>query len=78
MNAATQAIPMAPLYYRNLRTCLREALQEEQDYSSMTILTVKAREELEWWRDNFTQWNGRSLIAHNASLTIKTDALKKG
>ena len=30
MNAATQAIPMAPLYYRNLQTCLREALQEDQ------------------------------------------------
>ena len=78
MNAATQAIPMAPLYYRNLQTCLREALQEDQSYASTTVLTVEAREELEWWRDHFTQWNGQSLIAHNSSLTIKTDALKKG
>ena len=60
MNVATQAIPMAPLYYRNLQACLREALQEG----------------LEWWRDHFTQWNGRSLIAHNSSLTIETDASK--
>ena len=78
MNAATQAIPMAPLYYRNLQTCLREALQEDQSYSSTTTLTVEAREELEWWRDHFSQWNGRSLIAHNSSLTIETDASKKG
>ena len=28
MNAATQAIHMAPLYYRNLQGCLREARQE--------------------------------------------------
>ena len=78
MNAATQAIPMAPLYYRNLQTCLREALQEEQDYSSTTVLKKEAREELEWWRDHFTRWNGRSLIAHNSSLTIETDASKTG
>ena len=67
-----------PLYYRNLQTCLQEALQEDQNYSSTTVLTKEVREELEWWRDHFTQWNGRSLIAHNSSLTIETDALKKG
>ena len=78
MNAATQAIPMAPLYYRGLQACLREALREDQDYSSMTILSVEPREELEWWRDHFTHWNGRSLIAHNSSLTIETDSSKKG
>ena len=78
MNAATQAIPMAPLHYRNLQTCLREALQEDQSYASTTVLTKEAREELESWRDHFTQWNGRSLIAHNSSLTIETDASKKG
>ena len=69
---------MAPLYYRNLQTCLREALLENQNYSSTTVLTEAAREELEWWRDHFIQWNGRSLIAHSSSLTIETDASKKG
>ena len=34
-NAATQAIPMAPLYYRHLQACLREALHEVQSYSSI-------------------------------------------
>jgi hypothetical protein len=70
MNAATQAIPMAPLYYRYLQACLREALQEDQGYSSTAVLTAEAREELEWWKDHFTQWNGRSVIAHNSSLTM--------
>ena len=78
MNAATQAIQMALLYYRNLQSCLREALQEDQDYSSAVTLTQEAPEELEWWKVHFTQWNGRSLIAHNSSLTIETDASKKG
>ena len=68
MNAETQAIPMAPLYYRNLHTCLREALQEDQSYSSVIALTEEARQELEWWKDHFTEWNGRSLIMHSSSL----------
>jgi hypothetical protein len=33
MNATSQAIPMAPLYYRNLQACLQEAVQEDQGYS---------------------------------------------
>ena len=78
MNAATQAIPMAPLYYRNLQACLREALQGNQSYSSVTVLTEEAREELEWWIDHFTKWNGRNLITHNSSLTIETDVSTKG
>ena len=32
-------------------------------------LTEEAREELEWGKDHSTQWNGRSLIAHNSSIT---------
>ena len=74
MNAATQAIPMGLLYYRYLQMCLQEALQEDQNYSSIVTLTDKAKKELEWWQNHFTQWNGRSLIAHNSSLTIETDA----
>ena len=41
-------------------------------------LSDEARQELEWWGHHFTQWNGRSVRAHNSSLTIKTDILKKG
>lgn len=49
MNAATQAVAMAPLFYRHLLSCLREALGESQDYRSMTQLTPEAQEELLWW-----------------------------
>ena len=78
MNAATQAIYMAPLYYKNLQGCLQEALQETQDYTTPVILTGEAREELEWWKDHFSQWNGRSLISHSSTLTIETDASEIG
>ena len=78
MNAATQAICIAPLYYRNLQYCLREALQETQDYSTPVVLTEEAREELEWWKDHFSQWNGKRLISHSSTLTIETDASEIG
>ena len=78
MTAATQAIHMAPLYYRHLQSCLREALQDTQNYSTPVTLTGEAREELEWWRDHFSQWNGKSLISHSSTLTIETDASEIG
>ena len=65
MNAATQAIHMAPLYYGNLQGCLQEALQETQDYSTPVIITGEAREELGWCEDHFS----RSLISHSSTLT---------
>ena len=38
----------------------------------MVTLTQEAREELEWWKDHFAQWNGRNLIAHNSSPGVRT------
>ena len=70
MDVANQAIPMAPIYYRNLQACPREAQQEDENYSSVIVLTEEAKKELEWWRDHFTQCNGQHLITHNSSLTI--------
>ena len=70
MNAATQAIPMAPLCYRNLQTCLRDALQEDQNYSPTTLLTEEAREDLEWWKDHFTEWNGWLTTPHSPSTPM--------
>ncbi len=77
MNAATQAIPMAPLFYRHLQSCLRETLRDSQEYESTTCLTPEA-EELHWWVEHFTNWNGRSLIAHNKIMTIENDASTLG
>lgn len=78
MNAATQAIAMAPLFYRHLQTALREATRESQDYSTEITLPPEAKEELRWWVEHFTQWNGRSLLVHNPSMVIETDASDRG
>ena len=47
-----------------------------QDYSTPVIFTGKTREELERWKNHFSQWNGKSLISHSSTLTIETDALE--
>lgn len=64
LNSTTQAISVAPLFYRQLQDNLQAVLrQNNQDYSGMMTLTRGAREELEWWMTHLTNWNGRSLIS---------------
>lgn len=47
---ATQAISPAPLFYRNLQSCLKEALERgEQDYRTTIFLNEECRAELLWW-----------------------------
>ena len=79
MNAATKAIAMAPLFYRQLQADLQRALHSSnQDYSTLVRLSPTAREELEWWNTHLTNWNGRSLIAKKHNVTVETDASLMG
>ena len=75
LNHATQAIPPAPLFYRSLQGCLKEALNRgSQEYQTTISLDEEAREELSWWEEHLRTWNGRSLLSPPPSLTIETDA----
>ena len=79
MNAATKAICMAPLFYRQLQAELQQALNKFcQDYNTPVCLSLMAREELEWWNTHFTNWNGRSLIAKKPNISLETDASLTG
>ncbi len=69
---------MAPLFYCNLQSCLREALKDSQDYRSTAHLTLEVKEELHWLIEHITNWNGQSLIFHNEPITIETDASTLG
>ena len=47
LNAATRAVPVAPLFYRNLQAALGRALATgAQDYSVTVEITPNLREEL--------------------------------
>jgi hypothetical protein len=41
-------------------------------------LTIQAKEELVWWRDNLDAWNGKALVSGSPDLVIETDASQKG
>ena len=74
LNHATQAIPPAPLFYRNLQNCLKVALEEgNQEYSCPIHLSEDCMTELQW-ETHLTNWNGRSLILPPPTMTIETDA----
>lgn len=79
LNHAAQAIPPAPLFYRSLQNCLQKALDHgSQNYDHPCHLTMEAREELLWWVNHLTEWNGRHLLSQEPDLIIETDASTTG
>ena len=79
LNAATRAVPVAPLFYRSLQAALGRALTAgAQDYSVLVEVTPNMREELQWWEEHLSQWNGGTLVTEKPSVVIETDASKKG
>ena len=79
LNAATRTVPVAPLFYRNLQTALGGALSTgTQDYSVSMEITPNMREELQWWEEHLSQWNGRTLVTEKPSVIIESDASNLG
>ena len=59
LNAAAQAVFPAPLFYRHLQRDLQEALARgNQSYESSLQLSQASREEIQWWQEHLTHWNG--------------------
>ena len=75
LNAATNAIPPAPLFYRNLQKSLTRG---GQNHSTRVHLNPEAQEEFQWWEEHLSRWNGRSLITHKPALTMDTDVSLRG
>jgi len=59
LNATTPALQMAPLFCRSLQIFLRKTLVA--NYQSTVKLSPQAIEDLQWWEQHLTSWNGRSL-----------------
>ena len=78
-NAAAQAVLPAPLFYRHLQRDLQEALARgNQSYESSLQLSQASREEIQWWQEHLTHWNGRTLLKHRQQLVIQSDASLTG
>ena len=79
LNAATRAIPLAQLFYRNLQIALGQALEKSgQNYSTAIRVTQSIREELQWWIDYLSSWKGKTLLAHKPALVMEMDASRRG
>ena len=79
LNATAQAVFPAPLFCRHLQRDLQSSLsQNEQNYNSSLQLSAEAREEIQWWQQHLSQWNGRSLIQHHEQMVIRSDASLTG
>jgi len=79
LTATVSAILPAPLHYRTLQMLKRAGLKRShQTYGAMVTLTPECREDLTWWCQNLSNVNGKAVISPNASVTITTDASKKG
>jgi len=79
LNAASQAILVAPLFYRALQGDLQKGLaQGEQDYNHSLSLSPQAKEELCWWQKHLIHWNGRTTLRRPVQVTIQSDASLAG
>ena len=79
LNAATRAIPLAQLFYMNLQRALACALGKSgQDYSLLLRFSEDEREELQWWIDHLSSWNGKTMLSRKPTLTIESDASRTG
>lgn len=78
LTSTMQAVLPAPLHYRHLQMLQVEGLLEGKEYHSVVPLNMECRNDLQWWIDQLSIWNGRSLISPAADLIITTDASLKG
>ena len=79
MNATSQVIPPAPLFYRHLQMALSRTLNtHSQCYEAQVPLTQECREELMWWDTHMINWNGKSLLKKEVDITIDSDASLTG
>jgi len=79
LHAASQAVLPAPLFYRSLQGDLQRALSHSnQNYNTMLSLSPQAREELAWWQEKLSQWNGKTLLFRQQTMIITSDASLQG
>ena len=79
LNATSQAVFPAPLFYRHLQRDLQSALLKgSQNYETLLLLSQESREEIQWWQQRLSMWNGRTLLKHRQQLVIQSDASLTG
>jgi hypothetical protein len=78
LSASIQAVFPASLHYRYLQAVKKQSLAKQGSYKAPVIWSAAALEELKWWRDHLTAWNGKALLREPPTLIIETDASTTG
>ena len=73
LSAAIFAIHPAPLHYRSLQSLKHKALRQA-GYEGTMAISQAAREDLRWWSNNLSEWNGRQIQDQLPDMEIETDA----
>ena len=53
-------------------------LRGSQNYETLLLLSQESREEIQWWQQRLSMWNGRTLLKHRQQLVIQSDASLTG
>ncbi|KAI6661106.1 hypothetical protein LOD99_13828 [Oopsacas minuta] len=72
------AIPVAPLFYRDLQFDLISALHKSNSYNQNVVLSQPFLGNIAWWITDVTNWNSNPIMKPEISLVIQTDASLTG
>ena len=78
LSSTAIAILPAPLHYRHLQHQQIQKLICHNSFEEKVEISVEARKELLWWKENLTLCNGRSLISSPPQIIISSDASLQG
>ena len=77
-SSTAQAVLPARLQHRYLQYQQIQALRRNCSYQQAIHLNQKSLEELQWWIENLTLCNGKSLVLPCQDMFMTTDTSKKG
>ena len=78
LSSTAIAVLPAPLHYRHLQHQQIQKLICHNSFEEKVEISVEARKELLWWKENLTLCNGRSLISSPPQIIISSDASLQG
>lgn len=72
--AMTMAVFPARMMTRQLTQLTNQALRTKCKWTDPITISQPAQEELRWWKQHLSQWNGQSFIPQTTDLDVYTDS----
>jgi hypothetical protein len=76
--AAAMAIFPTNMYTQALMFFKNRSVRRQHHWDQEVTLPQDARQELQWWQENLSKWNGRALLNPDPNKTIYVDASNAG